>query len=362
MVHHRWMRYIVREIPLLLILCIPSVFTCGQQQRVSDLDFPFIDAASDSAKTCRSFTDVEGVDGMYLVRYYGDYRKRLEQQNQTMLNRFSSRQSGGECSLFTALGDADRPLYGRNFDNPECGVLIGLYQPPDGYASIAFSRLNDFGFDKMIDPDTLTAEDRARILDAPFFSADGMNACGVVTALAYLEGVQTVSDAAQRPVFVTLWIREILDHASNIDEAVAICRRCRVYDAGPDVCSHHILIGDASGRSVIVEYHDGHWRITHNAQPWQVVTNSPLFGRSEEERQKECWRYKKAFERLEGKKGRMTHQEGMSLLKALSVDGERSGTQWSSLFDIAERNILVALYRNHENLYRVSLPPSRLKN
>ena len=362
MVSHRWMGYIVKKIPLLLILCIPSVFTCGQQQRISDLEFPFIDAGSDSARTCQSFQNVDGVDGLYLLRYYGDYRKRLEKQNQAMLNGFNSQPSRRECSLFTALGDSARPYYGRNFDNPECGVLIGFYQPPDGYASIAFSRLNDFGFDKMIDPDTLIAEDRARILDAPFFSAGGMNARGVVTTLAYLEGVQTVPDAAQKSVFVTLWIREILDHANNIDEAVAICNRCRVFDAGPDVCSHHILIGDASGRSVIVEYHAGLWRIMPNVQPWQVVTNSPLFGRSEEERQKRCWRYKKAFETLEENKGTITRQEGMSLLKALSVGGERSGTQWSSLFDIAKRNILVSLYRNHDNLYRVSLPTSSLKN
>jgi hypothetical protein len=84
---------------------------------------------------------VKKVDNLYMMTFYGDYNQLLDEVNRKIINNgFESvrtlKGSKFECSMFAAFGAA--PLYGRNFDNPACGVLITIYHPSDGYASIGF--------------------------------------------------------------------------------------------------------------------------------------------------------------------------------------------------------------------------------
>ena len=114
-----------------------------------------------------------------MMTFYGDYNRRLDEVDQKIIKKgFESvrtlKGSKLECSMFAAFGAT--PLYVRNFDNPDCGVLISIYHPNDGYSSIGFSRMNDFGFDEDDDPTLLPVEKRRLLLNAPFFTPDGMNA------------------------------------------------------------------------------------------------------------------------------------------------------------------------------------------
>jgi len=347
------MRKITRQPILSICILFIGIWGSGCAQiEVTNLEFNTIKTAEpDSVKTLKS---LHKRDNLYMMTYYGDYDKRLNQTNERIINRgFESVRKMGsieiECSMFAALGDI--PLYGRNFDNPECGVLVTLYLPSDGYASIGFSRMNDFGFDTEEDPTLMPISERRLLLNAPFFTPDGLNECGVAVALAALRSVNIDVDQNKKTIFITCLVREILDHAKNIDEAVAIIQNHNVFDSGVDAVSHHLLISDPSGRSVIVEYFEDEWRTMPNEKPWQVITNSPLYQKSEKSRKNVCWRYKILSETFEKDKENITWEQGFDILK--SVSGK--GTQWSTICDMQKREIYISLYRDFNKVRKVTL-------
>ena len=194
-------------------------------------------------------------------------------------------------------------------------------------------------------------EKRKSLLNSVFFTPDGMNECGVAVALAALRGVKTNVDKNRRSIFITCLVREILDHAKNIDEAVEICRIYNVYDNSESIVSHHLLISDSSGKSAITEYNGGEWKVMLNKNPWQVVTNSPLYEVPERKRIKACRRYKKASSLLNKANGDVDWKAGMNILKKVSL----KGTQWSTICDMKSKEIYISLYRNYDDIKKVAI-------
>ena len=176
-----------------------------------------------------------------------------------------------------------------------------------------------------------------------------MNECGVAVALAALRGAKTYVDKKRKSIFITCLVREILDHAKNIDEAVEICKKYNVFDNGESTVSHHLLISDPSGKSVITEYNGGEWKVMPNKKPWQVVTNSPLYDEPEQKRIKTCKRYKKASDLLKKTNGDVDWRAGMNILKSVSM----RGTQWSTICDMKSKEIYISLYRNYDDIKKV---------
>ena len=337
----------------LVVIILLFLFLQGcAQDNVKQIGFKQVNSSeSDEVKTLKS---LQKINNLYMITYYGDYNERLDGINNKILTEGISsvkklEDEVFECSLFAAIGNPDNLIYGRNFDNPDCGVLVGYYDPSDGYASIGFSRINDLGFEKDENPMDLPVEKRKLLLNSVFFTPDGMNECGVAVALAALSGVKTNVDKKRKSIFITCLVREILDHAKNIDEAVEICRKYNVFDNGESIVSHHLLISDPSGKSVIVEYNSGGWKVMFNKKPWQVVTNSPLYNVPEEKRMLTCWRYKKASELLEKTNGVADWKAGMNILKSVSV----KGTQWSTICDMKSKEIFISLYRNYDDIKKV---------
>jgi len=326
--------------------------TAFAQKRVVDLKFPSIQTSeSDSVRTLKS---VQKVDNLYMMTFYGDYDQLLDEVNHKIINTgFDSVRtlegSKFECSMFAAFGAA--PLYGRNFDNPDCGVLITIYHPSNGYASIGFSRMNDFGFDKDEDPTLIPVEKRRLLLNAPFFTPDGMNERGVSVALAALRSVNINVHKNKKSIFITCLVREILDHAGDIDESVAIIKKYNVFDEAINKVSHHLLIADPSGRSVIVEYFNEEWRVMPNKKSWQAITNSPLYKISEESRERTCWRYKILRAKLKHKNGIITWEQGMDILKSVSI----GGTQWSTICDMKKKEIYISIYKDFYHIKKVNI-------
>lgn len=322
------------------------------QDDIKQISFKQVNSSeSDEIKTLKS---LQKIDNLYIITYFGDYNERLDGINRKILVEGISsvkklEDVAFECSLFVAFGKPDNFIYGRNFDNPDCGVLVGYYEPSDGYVSIGFSRINDLGFEKDEDPMNLPIEKRKLLLNSVFFTPDGMNECGVVVALAALSGVKTNVDKKRKSIFITCLVREILDHAKNIDEAVAICEKYNVFDNSESIVSHHLLISDPSGKSVIVEYNRGEWKVMFNKKPWEVVTNSPLYNVPEEKRILTCWRYKKASDLLKKTNGVVDWKAGMNILKSVSV----KGTQWSTICDMKSKEIFISLYRNYDDIKKV---------
>ena len=194
-------------------------------------------------------------------------------------------------------------------------------------------------------------EDRLLLLNSVLFVTDGMNERGVSVALASVDDEQIVRDVNKKLVCISYLQREILDHAGSLEEATAIVENRDVFDKDVHTLSHHILIADASGRSAAAEYADGRWRIMRNDRPWKIITNTPLYEKSEEWIRSQCSRYRIADDYLKNAGGTVTWQEGMELLSLMSV----GGTQWSSLYDLANKDVYLSLYREYDDVKLVQL-------
>jgi choloylglycine hydrolase len=156
-------------------------------------------------------------------------------------------------------------------------------------------------------------------------------------------------DPQKETIYSLPMIREMLDHAADVQEAVALMENYNLLFGGPPL---HYLLADSTGRSALVEFYQSEMVVTYNEQPWQVATNflcAPE-GACNTDR---CWRYDTISEWLQGTYGQLTTQQGMGLLAEVSQEG----TQWSVLYGLSSGEINVAMGRDHEKVYRFYLEP-----
>lgn len=353
------MRFNIKIVIILLCLCVAVFYAYSARpddfSTIECLEFSAGEGSTDVEKTLSSLSRVQGADGLYLMTYYGDYQERLEQHSEEVLDLIRRKESKWKCSLVSLNGDKSNPVYGRNFDFEDSGILVTRYQPPNKLDSIAFTPMIQIGLSKDFEPDTLSDEKRQLALRSAFLSTCGMNEKGVSVALATTAAYPTRQEEGLKYVYVTRWIREILDNASDVDEAIDICKKLRVYD-DLDTIQHHILITDASGKSITVEHSKGEWQFINDKKPWQVATNGVLYNKTEEERKQVCWRYKKASEMAEEINGKGDWMDAMKILKAVSqghgIDKETTGTLLSFTADIANRTIYLCIHSEYDKVYQ----------
>lgn len=313
----------------------------------------FSNVASADHDTVRTLMSLKKDGELFILTYYGDYQSRLDSLNNKIIAEginavIPAGAYDYACSIFAAMGDSDHPISGRNYDNynVERAVMIGLYSPPDGYQSIGVTNMVHLGFERGDDPTALPLEERKHLLNSCLFVSDGMNEQGVSIALATVDDVIIHRDESKKLINISYLIREVLDHAGNLDEAVAIVQAHDVFDKATNILSHHFLIADAKDRSAIAEYWDGAWHIIHNEHPWLIATNTLHVTRSEEELINACGRYETATEILRDENGILDWEGGMNLLREMS----QSGTQWSTVYDLMNREVYISLYRDYKNI------------
>jgi len=265
---------------------------------------------------------------------------------------FGERVSAGEpvpawaCSLFAALGDADNMLYGRNFDWQYSPALLLFTDPPDGYASVSMVDIAYLGFEGAR-AGTLTLlplAQRLLLLDAPFLPFDGMNERGLVICMAAVPGSTMPYDGDKESIDSLVVMREVLDHAGTLGQAVAILQSYNVqWDGGPAL---HYLIADSSGRSVLVEFYEGEMVLIPGEGPWHLATNH-LRAVADESGPSGCWRYDKIRHRLTETQGRLTAQTAMNLLKEVA----QGGTQWSIVYGMCTGQVDVVVGREYGEVH-----------
>lgn len=174
------------------------------------------------------------------------------------------------CSTICTQDGQGTVLFGRNYDWEECRAMIVHTVPKDGYESISTCCLDFLGFGEDYAPDGSMME-RFQSLAAIYVPLDGMNEKGLFVADLMAGDTEQTHQRTEKPdLTTTTAIRLLLDRAATVDEAVALLRR---YDMHSSIgAAHHISIGDASGRSVVVEYVNGEMLVTQT----KVVTNHYL--------------------------------------------------------------------------------------
>jgi hypothetical protein len=79
-----------------------------------------------------------------------------------------------------------------------------------------------------------------------------------------------------------------------------------------------------------------------NETPYHLATNF-LRASAGESAEGECWRYDRLSQRLRKTEGRMTSQDAMDLLAAVS----QKGTQWSIVYGMSTGDVSVAMERQY---------------
>lgn len=292
-----------------------------------------------------TLSSLEQVDDypLYTMRYYGPYDQRASSIETASLPSWA-------CSLFAALGDADNMLYGRNFDWEYSPAVLLFTDPPDGYASVSMVDIAYFGFEgaKVGTLPDLPLIERQALLHTPFWPFDGLNERGLAVGMAAVPPGDMRPDPDKETIGSLGVIREMLDHASNVDEALAILQSYNIdFEDGPPL---HYLIADSSGRSLLVEFYQGEMVVIPNEMPWHQATNF-LRASAGESAEGECWRYDKISQRLTEAEGQLTVQDAMNLLS----EAAQGSTQWSVVYGMSTGDVNVTMGREYDNVHAFPL-------
>ncbi len=298
-----------------------------------------------SHEEAATLSSLEQVDDypLYTVRYYGAYDQRASSAETAASPLWA-------CSLFAAMGDAEHKLYGRNFDWEYSPAVLLFTDPPDGYASVSMVDIAYFGFEgaKAGTVTDLPLIERRALLHTPLWPFDGMNEHGLAVGMAAVPSGDMRPDPNKETMGSLGVIREMLDHASNAEEALAIIQSYNIdFEGGPPL---HYLIADSSGHSLLVEFYQGEMVVIPNETPWHLATNF-LRASAGESAEGECWRYDKISQRLTEAGGRLTVHDAMDLLAGVSQEG----TQWSVVYGMSTGDVNVTMGRQYDTLHTFPL-------
>ncbi len=303
--------------------------------------------ATPVSPTTRTLNSIEKIDGhpLYVMYYDGAYISADSPVERDV--SFAAGAPPWACSLFAALGDADAMVYGRNFDWEHSPAVLLFTDPPDGYASVSLVDITFLGFTEAQARDLmrLSLDERRPLLNAPYLPFDGMNEYGLTIGMAAIDASPMPYDPAKKTIGSLGIIREMLDHARTVDEAVAVMESYNVDMAGGPAI--HYLLADASGKAALVEFYEGEMVVFPNDAVWHQATNFLLSAVADGSTEGDCWRYDKIAARLMLADGRLSTPDALALLSDVS----QSSTQWSVVYGISTGEISIVMGRNYDKVY-----------
>jgi hypothetical protein len=330
---------------VLLMTCIACVrLPSAVRERVPGL-------TAEQVATLSSLAQVDDYP-LYTMRYRGSYRGRAAAELGGTI-KLGARPAWA-CSLFAALGDPEAMFYGRNFDWEYSPALLLFADPPDAYASVSMVDIAYLGFggSEAGGVAALPLPQRESLLRAPWMPFDGMNEHGLAVGMAAVPPGDMSPDPTKANIDSLGVIREILDRARDVDEAVAILDRYNVVmGGGPPL---HYLIADRTGRAVLVEFYQGKRVLLPNVGPWHLATNF-LRASAGESAAGQCTRYDRIEQRLAGSGGRLSAPEAMDLLGQVAQEG----TQWSVVYGLSALEVRVAMGHAYEDVHTFQLESAR---
>lgn len=325
------------------------------QTHLVDIVFPMIEGSdtrpikiSQRLIKVRDINEQYSTGGLYLMTHSGNYDSLFDRANTKAINEPFVNDTWRYCSIFSTVRN-DTVLMGRNWDNQNVGsIIVSRYIPVSGYRSIGITRAIDMGFPLNIDLEDMVSSplgDRLQL--APFFVYDGMNERGLCAAITGIDQVAVTRVEGKKLVFVSYLLRNILDKAASIEEAVELVKSYVPFDMNEHSLNCHFFIVDSSGHSVILEYRSAEWHATYPTAPWQVMTNKVITGISDSTLRKQCSRYAGLSTSLEQVGGTVGWEEGIRMLQDVS----QSGTTWSVIYSPTADEIYLSVYQDWNTIY-----------
>ena len=228
--------------------------------------------------------DVADLEGSFVRAYFPSAivpivesvkRWYLPRQIQTL----DDPKAAHHCSTVSLRSEPGHPFFGRNFDYGNDACLIVRVHDERGVASIAVIDLAYLNLNRGdLDQTSLVA--RLPLLFAPYYVMDGMNRQGLAVADMSVPAAQAPTANGKPSIIQSTLMRLILDEAASVDEALAIVRSYNVHFVQHP---EHLMIADATGRSVVVEFVASEVRVTESTESWQVCTNHLICDKTEEQ-------------------------------------------------------------------------------
>lgn len=273
------------------------------------------------------------------------------------------------CSAFVCQAQTGDILYGRNFDFTSDGptpVVIANTHPQDGYKSISIISMSLLKYPKGSLSDGKT--DLSILAATPYLLMDGMNEKGLAISVLYLDPSDTINkiwyggteqyDRKKHDIMTSSAMRLVLDRAASVDEALNLLNQYNMFANGKkNNCSYHFLLGDKTGKSVVLEYIpiNGKWMMA--PVNTNFVTNfyvhSNLFGVGHGQD-----RFAKLEEKLKKTNNVLSEKESMNLLQTVSQKPsteKTSNTQWSVVYNLSQGTYSICIGRNYDKVVRGSL-------
>ncbi len=319
---------------LALIVAALTISSCSQLNGSPTAGSP-MDAESRTLASLKRVNDFP----LYTMTYFSGYAEVAQPAAPALDHAWG-------CTLFAALGDPENRLYGRNFDWEYSPALLLFTHPANGYASVSMVDLTYLvdmqDASRLAD---LPLEERRGLLGAPLMPFDGMNEAGVVIGMAAVPAGIVPRDPAKKTIGSIRVIREVLDHAGNVDEAAAIFQKYNLdWSGGPTM---HYLVADRSGQAILVEYSGTKLMLIRNTAPWHLATNF-LVDLAGGQPEAMCPRYRQVGQRLSEVQGRLTASESMQLLSEVSQKISESSTQWSVVYNINTAAVQVVMGHRYD--------------
>jgi hypothetical protein len=284
---------------------------------------------------------------LFILHYQNDasrFFSALPQAGDSLAGLPGNPRSRWGCSLFAALGDPNGMIFGRNFDWEFSPAALVFTDPPDGYASVSMVDLAYlFEPEQIKNLAVLPEEEKAPLLYAPTIPFDGMNDQGVGVAMAAVPDTELPNDPAKKTLDSLMVMREILDHAATVDEAVGLIQAHNVVMTGGPAL--HYLIADKGGKAVLVEFVEGQVVVMPNFQPWHQATNFLVSVAIQQTAAHsvvgQCPRFDRLSENLANTQGKLKVSEGLALLDQVS----QSITQWSAVYGLTSGEVTLKMGR-----------------
>jgi hypothetical protein len=268
-----------------------------------------------------------------------------------MPQRIEALDNGHHCSTLMVHPHEGDVFFGRNFDFLHDACLILKVHKEDKVTSVAVLDLRFLNLNRG-DLETTSLIRRIPLLFAPYYLQDGMNQHGVAVADMSVHGVKPPHDPTKPNIIHSLAMRLILDYAQTSDEAIELLRQYNVYFVA---VTCHLLVADASGKSVVVEFIDGEMKTTPANENWQVCTNHEICGKSEAENDAACERYRKASNTLAAMGSTVSTSDVMNVMESV----KQPSTMWTSVYNLSTGDFSIAYRRQYDNPFADDL--ERLK-
>lgn len=267
--------------------------------------------------------------------------------NETLIFDSRNKVNRGEfgCGVFSARNIEGDVIFARNMD---CGCAIPMLirlNEGNSYKSLALLNMAELDWDENTYE---TLETDAKLtLAAPYSPSDGINEYGL--AVAIMTDAQAVYPGNHKiTLFDETLPRLILNSARTVDEAIRFAENYSLFYC---VAPLHYMVADATGNSAIIEFVDGKMAVTKKTKNYQAVTNFTIYNNPKHEGFGKD-RYDNIESELEKCNGIISEINALELLKKNVISGDE---QWSAVYNLTKRSVMVTFFREYEHVYKYEL-------